>query len=86
MNLDITSIFGYIAGTATTVAFLPQVIKVIRTKQTRDISLLMYIVFLSGIICWEIYGILLNQYPIIFANSITFFSASTVLIYKIKYK
>jgi MtN3 and saliva related transmembrane protein len=86
MNLDITSIIGYLAGAATTVAFLPQVIKVIRTKQTRDISLLMYIVFLSGIVCWEIYGILLNQYPIIIANSITFFSASTVLIYKIKYK
>lgn len=84
--MDLTSIVGFLAGTFTTVAFLPQVIKVIKTKQTRDISLVMYIIFITGIIFWEIYGIMLNEYPIIIANSVTIFLAAIILVYKIRYK
>ncbi len=77
-------IIGYLAAVLTTVAFIPQVIKVIKTKNTRDISLLMYIIFVLGILFWELYGILRSDMPIIIANFITLFLASIILIKKMK--
>ena len=79
-------IFGYMAAFFTTVSFIPQVVKVIKDKQTRNISLQMYLIFTFGILCWLIYGILLNSLPIIFANTFTLVFAVIILSYKLKYK
>ncbi len=80
------TILGIIAATCTTFSFLPQAIKVIKTKQTKDLSLGMYTVFTIGVFFWLIYGIFLKEMPIIIANIITFIFAITILIMKIKYK
>jgi len=77
---------GLIAATCTTISFLPQVIKIIKTKHTKDISLGMYSTLTTGIFLWFIYGILIKDPPVIIANAITLILSTTVLILKIKYK
>ncbi|MBI5401604.1 SemiSWEET transporter [Candidatus Wolfebacteria bacterium] len=84
--MDLITVVGFLAATCTTAAFLPQVIKTIKTKQTKDISLLMYIVFVTGVAAWLAYGILINKTPIIIANAVTLLLASQILILKIKYR
>ena len=76
---------GFLSGFCTTIAFVPQAYKVWKTKSTEDISLLMFLVFTTGVIGWLIYGVLLNNLPIIIANVITFFLALSILIAKIKF-
>ena len=76
---------GSIAAACTTICFIPQAIKVVRTKHTQDISLWMYIIFSIGVACWLTYGLLLTNYPIIIANIITLPLALTILYTKIKY-
>jgi len=76
---------GFFSGFCTTIAFVPQVYKVWKTKSTKDISLLMFLVFTTGIIGWLIYGILSDNLPIIIANIVTFFLVLLILIAKIKF-
>ncbi len=70
---------GGIAATLTTTAFIPQVWQVWRTRHTKDISLGMYALFTCGVAMWLAYGILLNSWPIIIANSVTVCLAGSVL-------
>jgi len=67
----------------TTIALIPQVIKVIKTKDTKNLSLYMYIVFVVGISLWFVYGILIKNYAIIFANAITVVLGIIILSFKI---
>lgn len=76
---------GVIAGTLTTIAFLPQVFQVLKTKSTQDISLVMYVVFTTGVVFWLIYGILLNAWPVIIANIVTLILAIIVLAMKLRH-
>jgi len=80
------SIIGIIAAALTTLAFVPQAIKVIKSKQTKAISLSSYVCLVTGVAMWLIYGIVINDFPIILANSITIVFAVTILAYKVKYK
>jgi MtN3 and saliva related transmembrane protein len=82
----IETIIGLIAAGLTTSAFIPQAIKVIRTKHTKDISLGMYIIFEIGLILWLTYGIMLNNIPIIIANVFSLIFSTIILFLKIKYK
>jgi MtN3 and saliva related transmembrane protein len=82
--MEFTLIIGNIAAVLTSISFLPQVIKIIKTKDTKSISLPMYILFVLGITLWLIYGILKNDFPIIMANIVTIIFASIILFYKIK--
>ena len=84
--MDWIKIAGYLAAAATTISFLPQAFHTIKTKDTRGISLGMYIVYVFGIVMWLTYGIGINDFPIISANSITLVLTVTILIYKLKYK
>lgn len=77
---------GIIAGTFTTVSFVPQVIKVWKTKKTRDISLAMFAILLTGSILWLTYGFMLKDIPLILTNIIIFILGSIILYYKIRYK
>jgi MtN3 and saliva related transmembrane protein len=76
---------GGIAASLTTCSFIPQVLRVWRTKHTKDISLLMYSLFTLGVALWLVYGVLLDAWPIIIANSITLLLAGTVLVLKIRF-
>jgi MtN3 and saliva related transmembrane protein len=84
MTNTFVSVIGMIAAFCTTIAQLPQVLKVLRTNQTRDISLWMYIIINVGILLWLVYGIYIVDYPLILANAVTLILTMIVLIMKIK--
>ena len=77
---------GYVAAVMTTLAFVPQALKTIRSKDTRSISLGMYVVFTVGIGFWLAYGIVLGSMPMILSNIVTFVLSATILAMKLKYK
>ncbi len=76
---------GLAAAFCTTVAFLPQVIKTWRTRSTKDISLVMFLVFTTGIFLWLVYGVLLRDMPLIVANGTTFVLSATILYLKLRH-
>jgi MtN3 and saliva related transmembrane protein len=76
---------GYIAATLTTLAFVPQAVQTIRTRDTRGISLGMYVVFTVGIVFWFCYGLALQSWPIIVSNAVTFVLAATILGLKLRH-
>lgn len=84
--IDPTTALGTAAGTLTTIAFIPQVIKTWRSKSAADISLGMFLIFSAGVCLWLWYGILLNALPIIIANAITLILALLILFFKFRYK
>ena len=77
-------LLGTLAGILTTAAFVPQVVKTLRSGQTRDISLTMWLAFCSGVTLWIIYGVLLEAWPIVASNIPTLGLASTILVIKIR--
>tara|TARA_B100000315_G_scaffold242468_1_gene264678 strand:+ start:746 stop:1003 length:258 start_codon:yes stop_codon:yes gene_type:complete len=85
MNDPIT-LLGLFAGTLTTIAFIPQVVKSWKSKSTRDVSLGMFLVLCAGIVLWLIYGFLTNDVPLIAANGVTIILAGAILIMKVWYK
>jgi MtN3 and saliva related transmembrane protein len=76
---------GYLAAAMTTLAFIPQAVQTIRTRDTRSISLGMYVVFTIGIAFWLVYGIALGSMPMILSNIVTFLLSATILGLKIKH-
>jgi MtN3 and saliva related transmembrane protein len=77
-------IIGFVAAFCTTISFLPQVIRTIKTKNTYGISLGMYSVFVLGVGLWLIYGLMINDLPMTLANSVTLVLASFILSLKVK--
>lgn len=82
---SITSTIGFIAAILTTVSFVPQVLKVWRTRSAKDISLGMYSLFTLGIAAWLVYGVLIDSWPVILANLVTLMLAGSVLVMKLKF-
>lgn len=76
---------GTVAAVLTTVAFVPQALKAIREKQTRGISLGMYVLFTSGVALWFAFGLVIGSYPVAIANGITLLLSSVILAMKIRY-
>ena len=77
--------FGYFAAILTTLAFLPQLIKTLKTKKAEDVSLITLIMFLTGVLSWIIYGYRIESTPILLANLITFLLNLLILIFKITF-
>lgn len=86
MEINWITMLGLFAATLTTIGFIPQAIKTIRTKNTRDISLGMYVLLTVGVFSWLAYGIFIQDLPVILANAITSVFIVTILILKITYK
>jgi len=79
-----THLIGIFAAFLTTISFLPQAIKVLKTKNTEGISLAMYAIFSSGVAFWLLYGILLKNPIIIISNGITLFLSILILKCKLR--
>lgn len=75
-----------IAGCLTTFALAPQVIKLMKYKNTKSISLIMCIMQITGVFLWLVHGLMINDFAVIFANAVSFIFISIILLYKIKYK
>lgn len=84
--MENVEIFGALAATLSTASFMPQAFKVIKTGHTKDLSLWMYILLTTGVALWAVYGFMLNQWPIIIANVISFIPNFIILIMKIREK
>ena len=82
----LTDSVGLVAGLLTTIAFVPQVLKIYRTKSGRDISARMFTLFSIGIVLWLVYGFLLGQWPIVLANAVTLVLSLTIIGLKIRYR
>jgi MtN3 and saliva related transmembrane protein len=82
MDLDL---LGYAAAALTTSAFAPQTLRTIRTRDTKGISLWMYVILTSGIALWLLYGLAARSWPIILANAVTLPLAGTILVLKLRY-
>ena len=80
MNIDI---FGYFAAILTTVAFLPQLIKTLKTKKADDVSLTTLVMFIIGVFSWIIYGYKISSNPILIANLVTLILNLLILISKV---
>jgi MtN3 and saliva related transmembrane protein len=78
-------IIGGLAGLLTTMAFVPQVIKVVRSRSTGDLSFAMFLIFTLGVFLWLLYGFCMGSIPIILANLATFLLSITILFYKVRY-
>jgi MtN3 and saliva related transmembrane protein len=76
---------GYFAASCTTLAFLPQAIKVLRDKDTKSLSLGMYVLFTVGVGLWLAYGILKDDYVITLANATTIILSLAILVTKIRF-
>ncbi|WP_184197826.1 SemiSWEET family sugar transporter [Chitinimonas taiwanensis] len=83
---DSATLIGMLAGFCTTAAFLPQVIRVWRTRRADDISLGMYLLFVSGTVLWLIYGLLIGSLPVVLYNIITSLLAGAVLLLKLYFE
>jgi MtN3 and saliva related transmembrane protein len=70
-NLIAIKLVGFLAGTLTTVSFLPQVVKSLRTRHMGDFNLLFIVLMLAGLVLWTVYGFMLGQLPLIVANGVT---------------
>ncbi|MEN1926938.1 SemiSWEET transporter [Luteimonas sp. MJ293] len=77
--------FGYAAAVLTSIAFVPQAVKTIRSRDTSGISLGMYVIFTIGIGFWFAYGVALGSWPMILANITTFVLAGTILVMKLRH-
>ena len=81
-----TETIGFFAAVLTTMAYLPQFIKVWNTRSTKDISLRMYLMMSVGVFLWLVYGLRLHSLPIIAANGATLLLTLLILVIKIKHR
>ena len=78
--IEDATIIGLIAAACTTIAFLPQAIKSLRTKQTKDLSLKTFLIATMGVLLWLVYGLLIDDLPLIAANAVTLILMSSIVV------
>lgn len=79
-------IIGYMAAFLSTIAFIPQVVKIYRERSARSISYKTFFIFTAGVTCWLIYGIALESIPMLIANTITIILSVLILLLKYRYR
>ena len=84
--MDQTTALGLLAGTMTTLAYLPQLVRVWRSKSAEDISWAMLIILCTGIVMWLVYGTYVHDVPLIAANMLTLVFTSIILALKVRYR
>lgn len=84
--MDTIILIGYIAGALTTLSFVPQVVRAWKLGETRDLSLVMLLLFAIGVLLWTFYGLRTGSMPIIMANIITFALILILVAMKVRYR
>lgn len=83
--MELTTTIGLVAASCTTAALIPQVWQSLKSKDTSGLSRPMYIIFITGIGLWLLYGLLIHDLPLIAANTVTFLLAAIILFLKSKH-
>ena len=86
MEVNAIEILGLVAAGLTTVSFVPQLLRIIRTKNVEGISLAMYLVFFAGVLMWLTYGVLINSLAVTVANAVTALLVLAILILRWRLK
>ncbi|MCH2395369.1 SemiSWEET family sugar transporter [Oceanibaculum sp.] len=86
LSPDLVELVGGIAAVLTTLSFLPQVLKAWRSRSARDVSLLMLLLFLAGVLLWLCYGLALGSLPLILANAVTAVLILAILAAKLRFR
>jgi MtN3 and saliva related transmembrane protein len=86
MHTEFINVLGLIAGTLTTIAFLPQLHKTWTSKSAKDVSSVMMITFCIGVFLWFVYGLAIHAMPVVVSNAVTLVLALLILVLKIRYK
>ena len=85
-NGGFTTVLGLVAGTLTTLSFLPQLLKAWKSRSTHDISFGMLALFSAGLVLWIVYGLIVADVPVIMANSVTLIFVGLILVLKLRYR
>lgn len=85
MRQNTIDLIGYVAATCTTLAFLPQLVRVLRLRSARDISLGMFSIFSAGTALWLAYGLFAHARPVIAANLVTLVLSISILVLKLRF-
>ena len=83
--MDYIILIGLIAGALTTVSLLPQLLKTIKLKETKDISLSWCVILFTGVSLWVVYGILISDLAVLLANGISLILIFILLLLKLKF-
>lgn len=83
--INLITIIGLFAAFLTTISLFPQIVKVWKTKSVKDISIGMFLLMVGSVSIWLIYGLMLNDLPLIASNTLVFVQAITMLTFKIKF-
>jgi MtN3 and saliva related transmembrane protein len=82
--MQLSLALGAAAALASTISFAPQAVKIIRTRKTKDISLWMYVLTVSGFALWTAYGVMIGQWPLVASNSICLLLSAFILVMKLR--
>ena len=85
MQHSAVDLIGYFAAACTTLSFLPQLVRVLKLRSAREISLGMFLVFSFGTALWLTYGVFIHSWPVIVANAVTLVLALSILVLKLRY-
>lgn len=85
MSTPTIELIGACAATITTLCWVPQAVKVIRTRETAAISLVMYLMLALGVTLWLVYGVMIGSWPLIGANAVTLVPVLSILAMKLRY-
>jgi MtN3 and saliva related transmembrane protein len=85
MTNTLIDLLGYAAATLTTLAFVPQAWLTFKQKRAEGVSLAMYLIFVSGLVGWLLYGIAIHSGPIIISNIVTLTLAGFILLMKMRF-
>jgi MtN3 and saliva related transmembrane protein len=78
-------LIGLLAGTLTTLSFVPQVVKACRTRSLADFSLSMLVTFTLGVALWVVYGLMAGGAPVVVANAVTLALALALVAMKLRF-
>lgn len=84
--MEAVQILGLVAGSLTTIAFIPQVFKTWNSRSAKDLSLGMFMIFCTGTALWLCYGIIRSDLPVITANAMTLALSALLIIFKFRFK
>ncbi len=82
--MNIATIIGFLAAFLSAISMAPQVIKIYRTRKTKDLSLGAFSVLASGLLLWMVYGIIIEAIPVIVGNAVGFSFSMYIILMKIK--
>lgn len=84
-TVPIVETLGFVAAFCTTAAFVPQLVRVLRLRSARDVSLPTFVMFSVGVFLWLLYGLYIGSKPVIASNGVTLALSVSILVLKLRY-